>query len=58
MRGLQRSIEMPADNLPVFYAYKDMLISYLEKFIRELILLTPEIAEAILKRSNQLTLKG
>lgn len=49
MRGLQRNLDMPVDDYSIFFAYKDLLIGYLERFIREMVLLTPSITHLILK---------
>lgn len=47
MGSLQRTIDLQGVDLDAFCAYKDTLISYLERFIGELVIATDEIVEAI-----------
>jgi uncharacterized protein (TIGR02677 family) len=52
MASLQRTIDLQGIDVPTFLAYKETLISYLERFIGELVVATADIA-AIVERIEE-----
>jgi uncharacterized protein (TIGR02677 family) len=52
MASLQRTIDLQGIDVPKFLAYKETLISYLERFIGELVIATADIA-AIVQRIEE-----
>ncbi len=52
MASLQRTIDLQGIDVPKFLAYKETLISYLERFIGELLIATADIA-AIVERIEE-----
>ncbi len=52
MASLQRTIDLQGIDVPKFLAYKETLISYLERFVGELVIATADIA-AIVQRIEQ-----
>lgn len=52
MASLQRTIDLQGIDVPKFLAYKETLISYLERFIGELVVATADIA-AIVQRIEE-----
>jgi uncharacterized protein (TIGR02677 family) len=49
MSGLQRTIDLQDVDEDAFIAYKDRLIGYLERFIGDLVVKSPEIRESVLQ---------
>jgi uncharacterized protein (TIGR02677 family) len=47
LRSLQRTIDLHGITVPAFLEYKQTLIDYLERFIRELVIATHEIAATL-----------
>ncbi|MGJ3241655.1 MAG: TIGR02677 family protein [Opitutales bacterium] len=48
IRGVQRTVDLHEMNLEAFLAYKEKLIEYLERFLRELIVATNRIVHILL----------